>query len=54
MELGTRVEYKTGIAEYGIGVVSHFDELTEIVTVTNEDDGSTWCGPADLADPTGE
>lgn len=54
MKLGTHVEYETGIAEYGIGFVSHFDEQTEMVTVTDEDDGSIWRGSADLVTPTGE
>lgn len=54
MEPGTHVEYQTGIAEYGIGIVTNFDEETEMVTVTDDDDGTVWCGPADLATPTGK
>ena len=51
MEIGNRVEYQTGWGEYSIGVVSAYDEKTEILTVKNEDDGSTWSGPADYATP---
>ncbi len=54
MEPGTHVEYETGIAEYGIGFVTHFNEQTEMVTVTDEEDGSTWRGPLDRVTPTGE
>lgn len=54
MEIGTHVEYQTGIAESGFGTVIRFDEDTEIVTVIDDDDGSTWCGPIDLATPTNQ
>lgn len=51
LKIDDRVEYQTGIAEFGIGRVAAYDHETEIVTVTDEDDGSTWRGPADLATP---
>lgn len=51
MQRGTRVEYQTGIAEFGIGDVVAFDPATEIVKVVDVDDGSPWTGPADLATP---
>jgi len=47
MELGTLVEYETGPGSSGIGFVSAYEEQTEIVTVVDEDDGSTWRGPLD-------
>lgn len=51
MQEGALVEYQTGIAEFGIGKVASYDPATEIVTVLDIDDGSTWRGPADLATP---
>eukprot|EP01034_Spumella_vulgaris_P032841 gene32841-40538_t len=53
MRIGTHVEYATGIAESGFGTVIDFDNDTEIVTVMDDDDGSTWRGPLDHATPTG-
>ena len=52
MQRGDRVEYQTGIAEFGVGKVDTYDPETEIVTVIDEDDGSTWQGPADKATPS--
>lgn len=54
MRNGIRVEYQTGIAEFGIGDVVDFDPATEIVKVIDVDDGSQWAGPVDLANPVGE
>lgn len=54
MNIGTRVEYQTDIGEYALGTVIGFDEESEIVTVTDDDDGSTWSGPVDFATPTDE
>ncbi len=51
MHIGQRVEYATGIAESGISTVCRVNEETDLVTVKDEDDGSTWRGPADLVTP---
>lgn len=48
MEVGDRVEYQTGIAEFGVGDVTAYDPQTEIVKVADVEDGSIWNGPADL------
>ena len=53
MKLEERIEYQTGTAEFGIGKVTAYNAETEIVTVIDEDDGSTWRGPADLTAPIG-
>ncbi|MBX9794328.1 MAG: hypothetical protein K2Y02_08540 [Burkholderiaceae bacterium] len=54
MEIGTHVEYETGIAESGVGIVIEFDEETETVTVKDDDDGSIWRGSIDHATRIGE
>lgn len=54
MNIGNLVEYQTDVASWGIGRVVAYDEETEMVTVQDEDDGSTWRGPADYTTPTTE
>lgn len=54
MRIGSRVEYQTGHIESGFGRVTAIDEKTEWVTVQDEEDGSVWCGPADLATLTSD
>jgi hypothetical protein len=54
MEIGTFVEYETGIAESGFGAVIDFEEETDTVTVMDEDDGRIWRGPLDRALPVGQ
>jgi hypothetical protein len=49
MRIRTLVQYETGIAESGVGRVVDFDEETEIVTVQDVDDNSTWRGSVDHA-----
>lgn len=51
MRIGTHVEYETGIAESSLGSVSDYNDETEIVTVKDDDDGSTWSGPVDRCNP---
>lgn len=41
MRVGQRIEYRTGLADFGIGVVKAYDDEAELVTVIDEDDGST-------------
>lgn len=48
MQIGERIEYRTGWADSGIGIVVAYNEETETVVVKDEDDGSIWRGPADL------
>ena len=48
MRIGTHVEYQTDPAQWGHGHVTEFNEMTEIVTVIDDDDGSMWRGPVDL------
>jgi hypothetical protein len=54
MNIGDRIEYQVGIASWGIGRVVGYDENTEIVTVEDEDDGTTWRGLADHTEPVEE
>lgn len=54
MNIKSQVAYQTGIAEFGIGEVIAYNQDTEIVTVVDEDDGSTWRGPVDLTTPINE
>lgn len=49
MQIGIRVEYQTGAFESGNGIVTSFNDETDIVTVKDENDGTVWRGPADLA-----
>lgn len=50
---GQRVEYQTGWADFGIGIIVAIDAEREIVTVIDEDDGSKWRGPLDrVSSPT--
>jgi len=44
--IGQTVDFQTDITSYGRGVVTALDELTEIVTVIDED-GAEWTGPID-------
>ena len=48
MQIGTHVEYQTDPAQWGHGHVTDFNEMTEIVTVKDEEDGSIWLGPVDF------
>ena len=48
MQIGSLVEYQTSTGEWGHGHVSDINEMTEIVTVIDEDDGSMWRGPVDF------
>jgi hypothetical protein len=41
-------------ASWGIGRVVAYDENPEIVTVEDEDDGSTWRGLAEQTQPSEE
>lgn len=42
-----RVQYQTGTAAWGAGVVTQHDLDTGMVTVLDTDDGSFWRGPED-------
>lgn len=44
---GDHVEYQTGWAEFGSGVVVAYDPATEMVTVRDDDDSALWTGPED-------
>lgn len=48
--IGKRVEYQTGLAAYGIGIVTDINEETGIVVVKDDEDGSVWKGPAGLVE----
>lgn len=47
MQTGDQVEYQTGWAEFGSGVVVAYDPATEMVTVQDEQDSTLWTGPED-------
>jgi hypothetical protein len=49
MNIGDLVEYQVDLCSWGIGRVVAYDEETEVVTVRDEDDGTTWHGLADHA-----
>lgn len=51
MKIGGLVEYQVDFASWGIGRVVAYDDDTEIVTVKDEDDGTTWRGLADHTEP---
>lgn len=51
MKVGDRVEYQTGVGSSGIGRVIAYDPETEVVTVKDEDDGTTWRGLEDYTEP---
>ncbi len=54
MKVGDMVEYQVDVASWGIGRVVAYHEDTEIVTVQDEDDGSTWQGLVDFTEPAEE
>lgn len=45
-----RVQYQTGLADWGEGVVTQHDPETGMVTVMDTDDGSFWRGPEDCVE----
>jgi len=47
MQNGDQVEYQTGWAAFGSGVVVAYDPGTEMVTVQDDDDSALWTGPED-------
>jgi hypothetical protein len=47
MQTGDEVEYQTGWAEFGAGVVVAYDPATEMLTVKDDDDSELWTGPQD-------
>lgn len=49
MRVGQVVEYQTGLGEWGTGSVVDFNEELDLLTVVDDEDGSTWHGPADRA-----
>lgn len=54
MKPGDLIEYQTDVSSWGTGRVVAFDEETEMVTVRDEYDNSTWTGPADRTEPSDE
>jgi hypothetical protein len=54
MNIGDRIEYQVCVATWGVGRVVAYDENTEIVTVEDADDGTTWRGLADQTQPSEE
>lgn len=54
MDVGIHVEYETGHGQYSFGYVQAFNEETEILTVRDDVDGTSWRGPAERATPTGQ
>jgi hypothetical protein len=47
LEVGQRIEFATGRCDSGIGLVTVYNEETEMVTVVDEDDGTVWTGLED-------
>ena len=44
MQVGDTVEYQYGVGEYGTGTISALNSESEIATVVDDMDNSTWRG----------